>query len=147
MSTTRAVFLRVVAVTLAVLGVVCLTAGAVTWSVVTRSLAAEQITVAQDAPALVGNRVDTPWEAWAQAQAIGREQAAATGGATYAQLANDDPKRRTVLDATLLRAALYSAVTAFGLAALALAGGLVLLLLSAALVVLAAPARASATHG
>jgi hypothetical protein len=124
---------RLIGALVALLGLVCAGSGLVVWSLVAGSLRDEHVRVGPDAPALVGSQVDTPWEAWAQAQALARQQAGATGGATVSQLPVGDPNRQAVLESTTLRAALYDAVTGFGLAALSILVGVALVLLAVGL--------------
>ncbi|WP_020016212.1 hypothetical protein [Promicromonospora sukumoe] len=56
-----------------------------------------------------------------------------TGGATYAEPAQDDPVRDTVMDASFLRASLFTAVVAFGVRALVIGLGIVLGVIGGAL--------------
>jgi hypothetical protein len=53
----------------------------------------------------------------------------ATGGLRYAQLAQDDPKRQTAMTASFLQASLFTSVVAFGLAAMAIAIGVLFILI------------------
>ncbi len=73
---------------------------------------------------------------------INKHALEATGGKTYAELAKDDPARTTAMQASFLRASLFTSVVAFGVAALAVVLGIVLVLMGVALRSLAAtPAR------
>ncbi|HEU4547182.1 MAG TPA: hypothetical protein VFR88_12890 [Microlunatus sp.] len=56
----------------------------------------------------------------------------ATGGKTYAELAQDDPLRVTAMNASFLRASLSTSVVAYGVAAFAVGIGVVLGLLAVA---------------
>jgi hypothetical protein len=129
----RSGVVRVVGVLTIIFGVIYIVAGGVTWGLVTSNLRAEQITVSDDAPHFGGGLVDTPWEAWAQATAIEHHALTASGGKTYAELPQDDPTRTTVMNASFLRASLYTSVVAFGVALLVVGTGIVLLLLGWAL--------------
>ncbi|MGH3335052.1 MAG: aromatic ring-opening dioxygenase LigA, partial [Nocardioides sp.] len=62
-----------------------------------------------------------------------------TGGKTYAELDQEDPNRAVAMDSAFLQASLFTSVVAFGVAAMALALGIVLALIGFAL---RAPARA-----
>ena len=124
---------RVLAILVVVAGVILIAAGAVTWFVVRDQLGAEKITVSDDASHFGGDAVDGPLTAYAQADAIKKHALAASGGLTYAQLPQDDPKRNTVMTASFLRASLYTSVVSFGVAVFAAGVGLVLILIGWAL--------------
>ncbi|HEX5860426.1 MAG TPA: aromatic ring-opening dioxygenase LigA [Nocardioides sp.] len=121
------------AVAVAVVGVVLIVAGGVTWFVVQDQLVAEKITVAEDADFLAGDEVDGPFSAYAQAQVINKHALEATGGKTYAELEQDDPVREVAMSASFLRASLFTSVVAFGVAAMAIGLGLTLILIALAL--------------
>jgi hypothetical protein len=121
------------AVAVAVVGVILIVAGAVTWFVVQDQLVAEKITVADDADFLAGDEVDGPFSAYAQAQVINKHALEATGGKTYAELDQDDPVREVAMSASFLRASLFTSVVAFGVAAMAIGLGLTLILIALAL--------------
>jgi hypothetical protein len=129
---------RVVGWVLVVVGIVFALAGAVTWYLVGDQLAAEKITVSEDARFLAGRDVTGPFTAYAQADVINKHAVEATGGKTYAELGKDDPLRQTAMQASFLRASLYTSVVAFGVAAMAVVVGVVLVLVGAALRSLAA---------
>ncbi|ROS79006.1 aromatic ring-opening dioxygenase LigA [Cellulomonas sp. PhB143] len=101
-----------------VAGVVMIVAGAVTWATVSSQLSAQEITVSEDSTMLPGDDVDGPFSAYAQAQIIDHHALEATGGKTYAQLEQDDPLRVTAMNASFLRASLFTSVVAYGVAAL-----------------------------
>ena len=114
-------------------GAIMVVAGGVTWFVVQDQLAAEHITVSDDADFLAGDEVDGPFSAYAQAQVINKHALEATGGKTYAELEQDDPVRATAMSASFLRASLFTSVVAFGVAAMAAGIGLVFILIGLAL--------------
>lgn len=116
-----------------ILGIIFVVAGAVTWGAVTTNLGNEQITVSDDADNFAGQLVDTPWEAWVQADVINHHALEASGGKTYAQLDQDDPTRDTVMTASFLRASLFTSVVAFGVALLVVGIGVTLLFIGFAL--------------
>jgi len=124
---------RVLALLTIIAGVVYIILGAVTWGAVSSNLAAEKITVSDDASNFQGQLVDTPWEAWVQADIINTHALKASGGQTYAELPQDDPKRDTVMTASFLRASLFTSVVAFGVAVLVVGTGIVLILIGWAL--------------
>lgn len=109
-----------------VLGIIYIVLGAVTWGAVATNLAAEKITVSDDAKAFQGQLVDTPWEAWVQADIINHHALSATDNQTYAELPQDDPRRQTVMTASFLRASLFTSVVAFGVALLVVGTGITL---------------------
>ena len=128
---------KVLALIIAVVGVVMIVAGGVTYYVVHDQLADEKITVSDDADFLAGDEVDGPFSAYAQAEVIQKHALEATGGKTYAELAQDDPVRQTAMQASFLRASLFTSVVAFGVATMAMGIGVVLILIGWALM----PAR------
>lgn len=125
--------IRVVGWIVIVVGVVLVLAGGVTWYLVADQLAAEKITVSDDARWLAGQEVTGPLTAYAQADVINNHALESTGGKTYAELDQDDPLRQTAMQASFLRASLYTSVVAFGVAALAAGLGVVLVLIGASL--------------
>lgn len=124
---------RTIAVIVMIMGVVFAVAGVVTWFAVRSQLAAEHITVSDDAKYFSGDKVEGPFTAYVQADTINKHALEATGGKTYAELDKDDPARQTAMTASFLRASLYTSVVAFGVAALAFALGVLLFLLGWAL--------------
>jgi hypothetical protein len=116
-----------------IFGIIFIVAGGITWGAVASNLAAEKITVSDDAQAFGGQLVDTPWEAWFQADIINTHALAASGGKTYAELPQDDPTRDTVMTASFLRSSLFTSVVAFGVALLVVGLGVVLIIVGWAL--------------
>ena len=68
-----------------------------------------------------------------QADIINHHALEASGGATYAELAQDDPVRDTVMNASFLRASLFTSVVAFGICVLVIGLGIVLGVIGGAL--------------
>jgi hypothetical protein len=132
---------RVLAILVIVAGLILIVAGAVTYGVVTKTLADQKITVSDDADHFAGQMVNTPWEAYAQASVINKHAMEASGGKTYAELPQDDPKRSTVMTASFLQASLFTSVVAFGVAALVVGLGIVLILIALALLRLSRAVR------
>ena len=118
-------------------GIVMIVAGILVWILVATQLSNEKITVSGDAPLLggmfQGRRVMDPFTAFAQADAIDHHALAASGGKTYAELAQDDPLRNTVMTASFLRASLFTSVVAFGICVLVVALGILFLFVGSAL--------------
>lgn len=114
-------------------GLVLILAGVAVWVVVASQLAAEDITVSDDADFLAGQQVRGPLTAYAQAEVINAHALEASGGRTYAELGQDDPVRATVMNASFLRASLFTSVVAFGVCALAIGLGVLFLLLGSVL--------------
>jgi hypothetical protein len=125
--------LRLLAVLVALSGVVLCAAGAITWVVVTAQLSDEEIVVSDDADNFAGEDVDGPFTAYAQADVINTHALAETDGQTYAELAQDDPRRDTVMTASFLRASLFTSVVSFGVAAFAFGIGVLMILIGWAL--------------
>ena len=92
-----------------------------------------EITVSEDADHFAGDPVDGPLTAYEEANTIERHGLEASGGLTYAQLEQDDPRRDTVMTASFLRASLFTSVVAFGVAAFAFGVGVVLIIIGVAL--------------
>jgi len=122
------------------LGMVIIVAGAIlslagigTWFMVQSQLAAEDITVADDAAFLAGDEVDGPFSAYAQADIINHHALESSGGMTYAELDREDPVRATMMNASFLRASLFTSVVAFGVAAMAFGMGILFVLVGWAL--------------
>ena len=122
-----------VGVIVMVVGVIFAVAGVVTYFVVSNELANENITVSKDAKYFAGEDVTGPFTAYSEAETISKHALEATGGKTYAQLAKDDPLRDVAMQASFLRASLFTSVVAFGVAALAAVLGVVLVLIGWAL--------------
>jgi len=112
-----------------VVGVIFAVAGVVTYFIVSNELASENITVSKDASYFAGKDVKGPFTAYSEAETISKHALEATGGKTYAQLAKDDPLRTTAMQASFLRASLFTSVVAFGVAALAAVLGVMLFLI------------------
>lgn len=119
------------------LGLVFMLAGAVTWFQVRSQLVDEKITVASDARMFGGEQVDGPLDAYFQADIINKHALASTDGNTYGQLDKEDPRRAVVMNASFLRASLYTSVIAFGISLFAMGTGLLSLLNGLALRALA----------
>ena len=83
--------------------------------------------VAVDRPA--GDEVDGPFSAYCEAMVIDKHALEATGGLRYAELDREDPKRQTAMTASFLQASLFTSVVAFGVAAMAIAIGVLFILI------------------
>ncbi|HKJ56677.1 MAG TPA: hypothetical protein VJ978_11900 [Nitriliruptoraceae bacterium] len=126
--------------TVSMLGMVIIVAGAIlslagigTWFTVQSQLAAESITVSDDAAFLAGDEVNGPFSAWAQADIINQHALESSDGETYATLDREDPVRVTMMNASFLRASLFTSVVAFGVAAMAFGMGILFILVGWAL--------------
>ncbi|BDZ64033.1 aromatic ring-opening dioxygenase LigA [Agromyces mangrovi Wang et al. 2018] len=148
LSPVRRTTARVLSIIAIAIGAVFVTAGAVAWSAVSTQLADEQIVVAEDAAFLGGEPVAGPLTAYAQADIINHHALEASGGLTYAELDRDDPVRATMMNASFLRASLFTSVVSFGVALFAVGTGVVTILLgSAGLLVTPAPAKVEEAEG
>jgi len=114
-------------------GVLLILAAAAVWVAVSTQLRAENITIPDDAIAFQGATVAGPITAFIQADIIQQHTLEMSGGATYAELDREDPLRATVMNASFLRASLFTSVVSFGVAALAAGIGVLFLLLGVAL--------------
>ena len=130
-------WVRVLGILVVVAGVILIAAGVVTWFVVQEQLSDEHITVSDDADRFGGEPVDGPLTAYAQADVIQKHALEASGGQTYAQLDQDDPVRDTVMQASFLRASLFTSVVSFGVAAMAMGLGVLSILIGVALLLVA----------
>lgn len=128
---------RLLAILVIVAGAIMTIAGITTWVMVRNQLADEKITVSEDASRYAGDRVDGPLTAYQQAETIEKHALKTSGGATYAELPRDDPRRETVMTGSFLRASLFTSVVSFGVAAMATGLGLVVILIGLALLALA----------
>ena len=133
-----------IAIIVMIVGLGFVVAGGITWFIVQDQLEAENITVSDDAEMLAGDDVDGPFSAYAQAEVINKHALEATGGKTYAELGRDDPTRQTAMQASFLRASLFTSVVAFGVAAMAVVLGIALILIGASLRSLARVAHRAA---
>ena len=125
--------LKALAIVVMVFGMIFAVAGTGTWIAVSANLKAEKITVSQDAAAFGGQLVDTPWEAWAQADIINKHALKASDGKTYSELDKENPVRETMMNGSFLRASLFTSVVAFGVALLVLGLGIVFIITGEAL--------------
>jgi hypothetical protein len=126
-------------------GILMMVVAIIAWIAVTNQLRAENITIPDDAPILAGETVDGPIDAFVQAGVINMHALAASDGKTYAELDQDDPVRETVMDASFLRASLFTSVVAYGVALFAAGVGIVLVLFGWALRIFV-PAATRATR-
>jgi hypothetical protein len=120
---------KVVAIISMVAGLIMVVVGVTTFLLVQRELADENITVSEDADNFAGQDVNGPFTAYSQATVIKKHALEAGGGLTYAELDRDDPVRDTVMDASFLRASLFTSVVAFGVATLLVGLGLLVILI------------------
>ena len=112
-----------------VIGSLLIIGGIATWIVVSTTLADQKIVVSDDASCLAGDDVDGPFSAYCQATVIDKHALEATGGLRYAELDREDPKRQTAMTASFLQASLFTSVVAFGVAAMAIAIGVLFILI------------------
>ena len=118
-------------------GIVMIVGGAAVWGMVSGQLAAEQITVSDDASMMAGAPVVGPISAYAEADIINYHALTMAEGKTYAELEQDDPVRATVMNASFLRTSLFTSVVSFGVAAFAIGTGILVGLVGWALTAVA----------
>ena len=114
-------------------GAIFVVAGIVTWIVITSTLSSQKITVSDDASCRAGASVAGPISAYCQASVIDKHTMEITSGKTYAELDRDDPNRNTAMTSSFLQASLFTSVVAFGVAAMAVAVGIVFILFGLAM--------------
>lgn len=119
---------RIASILSIVLGALMIVGAGATALMVRSELRDQRITTSEDA-CLSGRRVAGPFTAWCQAEVIEKHALEATDGLTYAELERDDPRRETAMNASFLRASLYTSVVAYGVAAMAAAVGLLFILI------------------
>ena len=124
----KAMALRLIGLVGIIGGAVMIIGGGIAWGAVSTQLAAESITVSEDAEFMAGAPVVGPFSAYAQATIINHHALEASDGLTYAELEQDDPVRATVMNASFLRASLFTSVVSFGVAAFAMGVGLLMAL-------------------
>ena len=111
-----------------VAGALLIIVGIVAWVLVTNQLKAENITVPDDAAAFQGQQVSGPLTAYVQADIINHHALEATGGQTYAELPQDSELRPVAMQASFLRASLFTSVVAYGVSLFAAAIGVLSIL-------------------
>lgn len=111
-----------------VLGVLLIVSALGTALIVRGELADQNITIPEDG-CLAGRQVRGPFTAYCQAQVIEKHAREATGGLTYAELEREDARREVAMNASFLRASLYTSIVAFGVAAMAGAIGVLFILI------------------
>jgi len=136
-------FVPVVGITAFIFGLLFILAGGATWAVVTAQLKEQNITIPADATFLNlgGKEVSGPLTAYAQADIINVHAMEGTGGKTYAELgalineaeteeekAELQAQRASVMNASFLRASLFTSIVAYGVSALVIGLGFVLVL-------------------
>lgn len=121
-----------ISIVLMVAGGFLIVAGIASYTVVSQTLAAERITVSEDA-CLGGSDVAGPFTAYCEAMIIEQHALEATGGKTYAELDREDPLRGIAMNGSFLRASLFTSVVAFGVSAMAAGMGLLFVLIGVAL--------------
>ena len=137
----RAGAIRAIGIISIVGGVAMIVVGGAVWGMVSSQLAAEKITVSEDATFMAGAQVVGPFSAFAQATVINHHALEASDGKTYAEIEQDDPTRQVVMNASFLRASLFTSVVSFGVAAFAIGAGLLIGLVGWALTALAPRSR------
>lgn len=135
---------KTLGVLVGIIGVLMIVAGGATWFMVQDQLSDARITVAEDADFLAGDEVDGPFSAYAQAQIIDKHALDSTEGKTYAELDREDPLREVAMNASFLRASLFTSVVAFGVALMAIGVGIALILIAMALMSAAGAANRAA---
>lgn len=121
-------FRRIASISAIVLGILLVLGGVGTWTLVSSTLADQNITTPEDAW-LPEREVRGPLTAYAQAQIIEEHALESTGGRTYAELDREDPLRDTAMNASFLQSSLFTSILAFGVSAMAIGMGLLFVLI------------------
>jgi ABC-type sugar transport system permease subunit len=124
---------KTAAITSIVVGIILALAGLSTWGVISTTLSAQKIVVADDADCLAGWDVRDPFTAYCQAKVIDEHTKEITGGKTYAELDREDPNRPVAADSAFLQSSLFTSVVAFGVATMAVVVGVTLALIGFAM--------------
>ena len=111
-----------------VLGVMLILGAIGTATMVRAELADQNITIPEDG-CLAGNEVKGPFTAYCQAQVIEEHARNATDGLAFAEMERDDPRREVAMNASFLRASLFTSILAFGVSAMAAAIGILFILI------------------
>ena len=119
---------KVASIASILIGVLMIVGGAATWFVVSDTLAEQNIMIPDDG-CLAGKTVNGPFDAYCQAEVIQTHTLDSTGGLTYAELDRDDPLREVASSSAFLQSSLFTSVVAFGVAAMAVAVGLLFVLI------------------
>lgn len=120
-------------------GILLVVVAIVAWIGVSSQLRAENIVIPDDAPIFAGKVVDGPIDAYIQAGVIDMHAREMADGKTYSELDQDDPLRPVVMNASFLRASLFTSVISFGIALFAGGVGFLFLLFGWALRTLVPP--------
>lgn len=136
-ATTPATTPKVLGALTIVAGIILAISGAFAWGAVQVNLAQENITVSSDSPRWADEPVDGPFTAYQEAEMINQHYLESTGGLTYAELDREDPLRQVAMNASFLRASLFTSVVSFGVAAMAMGLGVVLVMVGTAITSLA----------
>jgi hypothetical protein len=112
-----------------VLGSLLIIGGVATWIVVSTTWPIRRSPCPTTPRVWPATRSTGPFSAYCQAMVIDKHALEATGGLRYAELDKDDPKRQTAMTASFLQASLFTSVVAFGVAAMAIAIGVLFILI------------------
>lgn len=118
-------------------GIALIVVGVAAWIGVTTQLTAENITIPDDAMAMQGQQVTGPITAYIQADIINHHALEATDDQTYAELPQDSELRPVAMQASFLRASLFTSIVAYGVALFAAGMGVLSILFGWAFIRLA----------
>lgn len=135
---------KVLGVILLAFGIAFIGAGGATWGMVSAQLSEENITIPDDARWFAGQEVRGPLTAYSQADIINTHALAGTENRTYAELGaamNEvepgtpeheelQTQRNSIMNASFLRASLFTSVLAYGVSALVIGLGVVLVVVA-----------------
>lgn len=125
---------RILGILVIVIGIGFFLGGSIGWFTVKSQLADEQITVSDNGESHAGKKVEGPFTAFAQANAVKKDVLEATAGRTFAQLEMDEPVREMALQGASVRTSLLTSALSFGVSSLAASSGISFVLLGSALI-------------
>lgn len=151
-SSAKGGYRKIIGWVLALIGAVMLVSGAVAWTAVGSQLKAENMVVPGDATSNAGKAVTGPLTAWSMQETIAHHADTATDGLSYADLGtvvneakeqygDDSPEaseaqgmRDLQMNASFLRASIFTSILAFGVSLLVVGTGLSVLLTGTAFI-------------
>lgn len=135
------------------IGVAMIVVGIIAWTVISSQLAAQKMTVPDDANSNAGVAVTGPFTAWSMQETIEKHANGITDGQTYAELGKvveaakaefgEDSEeaaaaqgiRTTAMNASLLRTSLFTSILSFGVSFFAIGTGTLTILGGAGFIV------------
>lgn len=130
---------------IAAAGTIRVGVGVIALASVRSKLVSERITIPETARWMPGRPVRGALSAYAEAEAINQIAKSSTRGRTYGEMNEDDPLAHIAMEASLLRASLFTSVLGFALAASEVVAGVTMIVLGRALASLGLHQRGDCT--